>query len=181
VNKYIPPVISEHFEELAPRILYHYTGQNGILGIIEHAELWATKIQYMNDSTEFGLALSLARAQLENLIHQQGKSDAETSKKVAYKQLLESLSGLDNINIFATCFCANGDLLSQWRGYTGGTQGYAIGFDSKILKQISESKGFTLGRCIYDVEVQRILVHQAIEYCIKEEVTWGHHWSAPLE
>jgi hypothetical protein len=26
----------------------------------------------------------------------------------------------------AACFCAKGDLLSQWRGYAGGTGGFAL-------------------------------------------------------
>ena len=32
------------------------------------------------------------------------------------------------------CFCEKGDLLSQWRGYAGGTGGFAIGIDRDGLK-----------------------------------------------
>ena len=71
---YEPPAFAEHFEKLPPDILYHYTGQIGLLGIIEQAELWATKIQYMNDATEFGLALRLARQELENIINNSAHS-----------------------------------------------------------------------------------------------------------
>ncbi|WP_416152053.1 DUF2971 domain-containing protein [Pseudomonas sp. Bout1] len=35
----------------------------------------------------------------------------------------------------ATCFSKAGDVLSQWRAYADDGQGYAIGFDSKLLKK----------------------------------------------
>ena len=31
------------------------------------------------------------------------------------------------LRLFVTCFCSNGDLLSQWRAYAG-SGGYAVGF-----------------------------------------------------
>jgi len=35
----------------------------------------------------------------------------------------------------AACFCRHGDLLSQWRGYAGGTSGFAIGFRPEMLAE----------------------------------------------
>jgi hypothetical protein len=64
-DEYVPPAFAEHFEAKAPGILYHYTGQAGLLGIIERRELWCTKVQYMNDATEFGRALDMARTGLD--------------------------------------------------------------------------------------------------------------------
>ena len=66
---YEPEAFVAHFNAALPSILYHYTGQTGLLGIVESAELWATKIQYMNDATEFGLALGMARQELENIVN----------------------------------------------------------------------------------------------------------------
>ncbi len=68
MDDYVPPAFTEHFKTVPPEFLYHYTGQDGLLGIVEKAELWATKIQYMNDATEFGLALSMARDELKSTI-----------------------------------------------------------------------------------------------------------------
>src|SRR5215469_16252150 len=62
-------LISSKFSEFQcsppPDCLYHYTDQLGLLGIIEKRELWATKVQYMNDSTEFGLAVELAKTRIK--------------------------------------------------------------------------------------------------------------------
>ena len=33
--------------------LYHYTTQEGLLGIVEKGEIWATNIFYLNDAAEF--------------------------------------------------------------------------------------------------------------------------------
>ena len=174
---YEPPAFVEHFEKSPPGVLFHYTGQTGLVGIIERAELWATKIQYMNDATEFGLALGLARQHLENIIN----NTHHVGEKTAAVALLQSLNGIEDINLFATCFCEGGDLLSQWRGYAGGKQGYAIGFSTDGLMQIADRNKFILGRCIYDRAIQRKIVEEAVAHCIMDELSltserrWGFH------
>ncbi len=177
-DTFVPPAFSQHFEKLPPQVLYHYTGQAGLLGIVNTAELWATKIQYMNDATEFGISLVMARKELDSMMSRYNSS----TKKAACARLKESLSGLEDINIFAVCFCENGDLLSQWRGYSGITHGYSIGFDPESLMHIASQTNFTIGRCIYDLEVQQAIIHEAITHCVNNEVDfspsarrWGFH------
>jgi hypothetical protein len=104
----------------------------------------------MNDATEFGRALAMARKQLENTMERLNSP----SEKAACAQLRESLSGLEDVNIFAACFCQDGDLLSQWRGYSGAGQGYAIAFNSQFLTHLASIGSFTKGKCIYDTELQ---------------------------
>jgi hypothetical protein len=75
----------------------------------------------------------------------------------------------------------DGDLLSQWRGYTGGTYGYSIGFDTESLMHIVSLRNFSFGKCIYEAEVQRTIVREAIAHCVADEVAipprvqWGYH------
>lgn len=174
---YCPPTFVEYFEKVPPGVLFHYTGQGGLLGIIENAELWSTKIQYMNDSTEFSLALNLARQHLEAIII----ATNHASEKSAAAMLHKSLEGIEDINIFAVCFCEGGDLLSQWRGYAGGRQGYALGFSVDVLMQSADGNGFTLGPCIYEQATQREIVREAVDHCIMDELSltaerrWGFH------
>jgi hypothetical protein len=52
---YTPPTFTRHVNTKPPDTLYHYTGQLGLLGMTQTRELWATKIQYMNDAAEFHL------------------------------------------------------------------------------------------------------------------------------
>jgi hypothetical protein len=165
LQPYRPRAFSERLDD-PPPLLFHYTGQAGLLGIVERAELWATKIQYMNDATEFGLALQMARFWLDEI----SKNTGLASEKAACTSLRQSLDGLEDINIFAICFCEKPDLLSQWRGYSGGDCGYAIAFDSSALAKIADSERFSLGPCIYDQNVQNEIVREAIRHCIDDEL-----------
>jgi hypothetical protein len=144
---------------------------------VNTAEVWATKIQFMNDATEFGLALTIARKELDSM------SDSASAMQVAAcVRLRDSLRGLEDINIFAACFCEDGDLLSQWRGYSENSHGYSIAFDSDSLMHVASLEGFQVGRCIYDAEVQRNIIREAVAHCVENEIDfssaarrWGFH------
>ncbi len=47
------------FTEEPPSILYHYTTQKGLLGIIQSKTIWATDILYLNDTMELKYAVDL--------------------------------------------------------------------------------------------------------------------------
>jgi hypothetical protein len=62
------------------------------------------------------------------------------------------------------CFCEQGDLLSQWRGYGSGGAGYAIGIDPEHLVAKRESMGnFFFGKVEYEPEEQRRVLSAVIE------------------
>ena len=44
-----------------PTLLYHYTDAQGFKGIVESYELWATHIQYLNDTQEYLYAVDVAK------------------------------------------------------------------------------------------------------------------------
>ena len=50
--------ITKIFEKTTTGI-YHYTTQEGLIGIIEKRSIWATQIQYLNDTQEFKLRFVL--------------------------------------------------------------------------------------------------------------------------
>src|SRR6266568_442547 len=53
-------ILADKKTGLLPR-LYHYTSQEGLLGILSSKTLWATRIQSLNDSTEFAYTLALLK------------------------------------------------------------------------------------------------------------------------
>jgi hypothetical protein len=173
-NSYVPPAFAAYKKVKPPEVLYHYTGQVGLLGIIQNSELWATKARYMNDATEFERALALATEILDGMI---ADENTALARKLACTTLRRSLRGLEDIHIFAACFCEDGDLLSQWRGYAADGGGTAIGFDSRGLKGAAAEAGFALGMCVYDATVQRAVVTEAIEHCIGEEIARRNNWA----
>lgn len=143
----------EHLAQPAPEWLYHYTTQVGLLGIVEEGQLRATKIQYMNDSTEFEWALNIA----EKVCCDRNVPD-----------LFPRRAGIANANIFAACFCENGDLLSQWRAYSGSAYGFALGMHASTLFRIFNQDGFQCGRCIYDAERQAQIVGELVTDSLKQ-------------
>lgn len=64
--------------------------------------------------------------------------------------------------IFIASFCAEGDLLSQWRGYGRTEFGYSLGFDdSELAKSASRSK-YRLVECVYDRSEQKLRAEVAV-------------------
>ena len=136
-----------------PDLLYHYTTPAGLLGILESKSIWATNHRYLNDIREYSLALDRALAELEKL-----REPVVFGSAYFLDQWQQYIEGVKELDTFVTSFSKNGDLLSQWRAYSGSVPGYAIGFSSQILKEIAESQGFDLAPCRYDEEkIRKIL------------------------
>ncbi len=108
----------------APReTLYHYTSLSGLLGIIGSRELRASDIRYMNDSAELRHTLDLLNRQVTRRILS-GVDHPEV-----LNAFLDWLSRriVSGPMLFGGSFRANGNLLSQWRGYSVHGKGVSIG------------------------------------------------------
>src|ERR1700693_5963128 len=93
--------------------LFHYTSQQGLLGIEDRKARWLSSIRHLNDATEFGYAVDLVRAKL---LH---KLESECGPwKDYYEIVLDGLNVTDYMTLFVGSFSEHGDLLSQWRAYT---------------------------------------------------------------
>jgi hypothetical protein len=75
------------------------------------------------------------------------------------------------VNVCVVCFCEEHDLLSQWRGYSGGSYGYSLGFDTDSLNNLASSRNFVLGRCIYDQADQQRIVREICDRCLNSAIT----------
>lgn len=112
------------------KIFYHYTNASGLLGIFESNKLWATHFRFLNDSSEFEYGMEIIFDTLNEYLEMKSIVKEDKNRIIEVFKLQESL--FNHNTAYITCFCTDGDLLSQWRGYAGGS-GYAIGFDSKFL------------------------------------------------
>jgi hypothetical protein len=148
----------------APETLYHYTTQSGLLGILSSKALWATKIHYLNDASEFRLASTLATSILQKLIN--GEGNLRQRRKIQALQI--NLREIENLNVCVSSLSIHSDSLSQWRAY-GGTAGYAVGLDRKQLLGFARSQGFELLQCVYDHRRQHELVEELIVDSLAED------------
>jgi hypothetical protein len=150
-----------------PERLFHYTNADGLLGILSSRKFWATHMKYLNDSSELSYGSALVADRIANLAKQyesvpQWKAflDLAHMNRNAFEGFLEA---------YAICFCTEGDLLSQWRGYGSSGGGYSIGLQPIPTNQpvttaraiSTETRPF-LRKVIYDPEKQRELVDIAI-------------------
>lgn len=111
--------------------LFHYTTTEGLKGIIEKNELWATSAYFLNDSTEIIYGCQILKEALEEWIARNQCPEESLSLGLA-RQLKEAFGEhLLNMKlvkpIFLCCFCEDDNVLSQWRAY-GKSVGYSLGF-----------------------------------------------------
>lgn len=142
--------------------LYHYTDQNGFMGIFDSRTLWATKIQYLNDHNEYFLAAKIASKILKERIEEETDLDI----RFTYEEFLNKIQLISDINVCVCSLSEQGDLLSQWRGYSSKMGGYSIGFDFASIEAIANQNGFDLVKCIYDEEEQIKKIESVINEAI---------------
>jgi hypothetical protein len=153
-----------------PDILYHYTSQAGLQGILASDHIWATDIYALNDWTEFRrLFTSAAMQLLADTFTSELPDDIDADAK---KMMVERVLAERNFptlleiikadppygerkGVFVCSFTAAGDLLSQWRGYSHSSQGFSLGFDTALLKKQLQAvhtpdTPTELVECIYD-------------------------------
>lgn len=130
---------------------FHYTTEQGILGIVTSSSLWATDAQFLNDATEIDLAHKL----LKERISQRRKSKLSAFQRESLSELSNAvLSSAFYTRTYVACLSAKFDDLSQWRAYSGATNGYMIGLDYSMFAQLCRVKGWEFGPCVYDEEEQ---------------------------
>jgi hypothetical protein len=145
-----------------PEILYHYTSQTGLKGMLNEKTIWASKVHYLNDSKEFALALKLARDELTDLINA-ATSKVECSRLELLRDTIYTIEGIEGVNTCVCCFSERGDALSQWRGYGGGDAGFSVGFTREWFTQVKDTLGLSLIPCIYDPKDQQRLIQHKID------------------
>lgn len=134
-------------------LLYHYTTAEGLLGIVGSNTLLATDAEFLNDAQEmqFGRATVhealLARAAALDPRPNPMLDTSEASRAMVIRSaadhLVSPVGGATEPKwyaVYVACFCEDGDLLSQWRGYGKGG-GYALGFDAEVLSSATLGDG----------------------------------------
>lgn len=133
--------------------LWHYTSAEGLVGIIESGQIWASSPRVMNDITEIEFGVDRLREAFESL------STVDIPKPCL--QFLSYVLDYDMLEaIQASAYVASAslerDLLNQWAQYAG-TDGFAIGIDvARPIRTQTVSAAFLQGwrKVIYDHQAQ---------------------------
>jgi len=155
-----------------PAVIYHYTDESGLRGILQSGKLWLTDIFCLNDPSELRHGIRLA---LDILRQEADKGPPEL--KLFHKNLAQVVTG--NLEVtahyFICCFSDTGEDLGQWRSYAADGRGYALGFDRKLLEGafIHNGHGPSTFGMTYDdkklSQLQKKLVAEAIPLISKPQ------------
>jgi hypothetical protein len=126
-------------------LLYHYTTQTGLLGIVKKKQMWATHHQYLNDTQEFLHAKGLFCAEIEKRL----SSASPGSEIRLVLEEMRSAVNRDNENVgwYVASFSEDEDSLSQWRAYGGPTSGFQLNSASEgrtELRHVEAGMGLSM-------------------------------------
>lgn len=157
-------ILTEVLSRNPPSALYHYTTQQGFLGIVKNKEIWATHTQYLNDRAEYLHALELVKEEIGRIC----KTNSEGTIERLLDEMLDGITGIETINVCVCSFSEVRDSLSQWRAYGDETSGFAIGFLGSFLRDVVNREQCYLAQCLYSEEEQIALIKALVAKVLEE-------------
>ena len=151
--------------------LYHYTNAQGFKGIIESKALHLSDVLFMNDRDELKHSINIMKMLLKEAAFDADECDRELVYCYTNALVERFLNGSGQMKFFVSSFSQDRDQLSQWRGYGGGRNGYALTFD--FSRSFLQRDNLTMGlpfhsndRIIYLIKVSYDLQSKQLP-CIK--------------
>jgi hypothetical protein len=122
----------------------------------------------MNDSSE----LNYGKQMIDGYLNKVSKETSVISKELIRRSYINQDILNTTFGIYATSFCSDNDILSQWRAYGDKGNGYALGFSSSHFKL---NENLQLRKIIYDENVQIKLAETTINKTLElfEEIANG--------
>lgn len=146
-------------EDVAPEIVWHYTTWRGLQGILGSKAIWASHLEFLNDQKEFNLAVETA----VNVLQRSFPDDLEQRRRERVERASTWLGRTQKRALCVASFSTEGDDLSQWRAYSKGHVGIAIGFESRRLLEIAAREEGRFVRCLYCADEHRGLLEPALK------------------
>lgn len=168
-------------------MLYHYCDNKKMANIIAGHTLRMSDITKSNDYEEIQLFYPYIITAIEKEyklnpfpLDYKGEKNYEAMKKLLHvtDKYINIEFDVGEMTSFVVCFCEEGDMLSQWRGYADDGKGGAIGFSLEELeKYCNLYKGiFTLAKVKYisRKEMQSVIADKAKEVLLnfKNDIDW---------
>lgn len=164
---------------VASGTVWHYTTGQGLIGIVENSELWASSFAALNDLEELSCGGRLAVSVFDNVIGSRRYTPRQ--KQRVADSIDRAIGRLERRppSFIASASMAK-DSLSQWRGYGDGGMGYAVGLDASfgLVPRVKDDSAFKnqgrvmfhdgsdvmWARVVYQPDEQRELVGQALAH-----------------
>ncbi|MBK8970320.1 MAG: DUF2971 domain-containing protein [Hahellaceae bacterium] len=155
----IKDITAQLYAHTPSETLYHYTTFSGFMGIVQRRTLWASDIRYMNDSAELRHTADLVRQEVNR---RTAKGHPNPGLLTRFLDWIANRITNGHM-LFAASFRTNGNLLSQWRGYSSPGKGVSIGLQPASILACARSQQFEIGKCVYDPARQAQLIAQVVD------------------
>ena len=140
--------VTELEQRKPPDILYHYTDDVGLKGILESGKLRLTDIHNLNDPSELTHGYSHAIRIVNSLLA--GKTPLHQRFANNFERFHSDGGIRESQHCFVVCFSSNGNDLGQWRSYGDDGRGYALGFETASLEHaFARSSGSANGQSFW--------------------------------
>lgn len=145
---------------MRPAAIYHYTTTEAFFRIVESQELWLSDYAYLNDASEIHHGLDIASRAVGELI------DTECEEFGLFGNVIARAKA-NPPRLCVACFSLQRDSLSQWRAYSHGGCGVALGFGAaELVTGLGYPDDIHLSRVVYaDRQKKRLLRH--FVHCFK--------------
>jgi len=130
-------------------MLFHYTDQRGLFGILRDRAIWASELGYSNDASEVMYGLGRIAGKLKDRL------GTDSALRIPFLNLFPDR--VTNMPYVAS-FSEVPDDLSQWRGYGG----YCLGFNVGLNNPINKAMG-VCGPVVYKPADQEALINALVD------------------
>jgi hypothetical protein len=155
--------LDDKYIDSVPDVVYHYSNITAFINILQNKCLWASRAEFLNDATEFRFGQQICRREMDRLA-------STNSDYIEFIRKLQSAIDFEVNSPFVTCFCKDGDLLSQWRGYSSHGQGISVGFETGVLRRINSAR---LNKVVYEPRDQADFIFEQIKALADSFLTVG--------
>lgn len=147
-------LLDEQTKTIVEAPLYQYTNASGLKGIFDSRQMWFTDYRFLNDPSEFGHGMDMAKEALRD-----AKAGADPRVSL-FLDCVADLFSRDNVDatlrFFVASFSRARDDLGQWRSYADNGRGFAVGFAPKMFRiqdelNASPDENAYLGPVLYKV------------------------------
>ena len=106
-------------------LLYHYAGCETLWKILESDSFFARNIRFSNDANEYKTGREILKKYIDS------RNDLDVGQKECIQKQIDE----NPMQYFMVCFCEDGNLLSQWRGYAQNGVSIGLDFSDGILRK----------------------------------------------
>lgn len=157
--------IDEHIGQIrkAENMLYHYTGLHSLMGMLETNNLWMSKGNFLNDSSELVYFSAVLEGVIEKMKDRKESGPGEFFSQQLAASMEYFLQEVDEngFEVYIFSLSNTQDSLALWYNYAGG-DGYNLGFSAKtLLDKVSGLQGgadMLHGLVEYDRKRQEVIL-----------------------